>query len=155
MLTSGVGRSFVSAITQTPASGPFVLRTTPPISSASTVIVGCCRALMVVSERAKTPTAATVRRIITTPFLPSAFCLLPSALPSAFCLLPFAFCFAFCLLPSAFCLLPFAFCLLPSAFCLLPCSALPRVSTGLSLRSASGKLLLILLLGQERNIRPA
>src|SRR5206468_11539550 len=31
-----VGRSVVSAITHTPASGPFVLVTTPPISSLST-----------------------------------------------------------------------------------------------------------------------
>src|SRR6266478_1459391 len=35
ILTNLVGRSVVSAITQTPASGPFVLVTTPPISSLS------------------------------------------------------------------------------------------------------------------------
>jgi hypothetical protein len=35
ILRSGVGSSVVSAITQTPASGPFGPVTTPPMSSAS------------------------------------------------------------------------------------------------------------------------
>ena len=34
-MVNRVGRSVVSAITQTPASGPFALVTTPPISSLS------------------------------------------------------------------------------------------------------------------------
>src|SRR5262245_34773375 len=37
-----VGRSLVSAITHTPASGPFDPVTTPPMSVAPTVTVGCC-----------------------------------------------------------------------------------------------------------------
>ena len=43
ILMSRVGKSVVSATTQTPASGPFDLVTTPPMSSASiaTVVVPC------------------------------------------------------------------------------------------------------------------
>src|SRR6185312_15052050 len=37
-----VGRSPVSAITQTPASGPFDPVTTPPISVAPMLTAGCC-----------------------------------------------------------------------------------------------------------------
>src|SRR5215813_6920838 len=43
-----VGRSVVSAITHTPASGPFGPRTTPPISVAPTLTVaGCCATTVV------------------------------------------------------------------------------------------------------------
>src|SRR5262249_32631790 len=46
ILTNFVGRSLVSAITQTPASGPFALVTTPAISSGSIAIepLGVCPA---------------------------------------------------------------------------------------------------------------
>src|ERR1700693_3206659 len=37
-----VGRSLVSAITQTPASGPFELRTTPPRSVSPMLTAGVC-----------------------------------------------------------------------------------------------------------------
>src|SRR5438876_6777225 len=36
-----VGRSIVSAMTQTPASGPFELETTPPISPGSRATADC------------------------------------------------------------------------------------------------------------------
>ena len=44
ILANFVGSSVVSAITHTPASGPFALVTTPPMSSGSiaTVALGCC-----------------------------------------------------------------------------------------------------------------
>src|ERR1700675_4160414 len=44
MRTYLVGKSLVSAITQTPASGPFAPVTTPPISSALTWAAGCALA---------------------------------------------------------------------------------------------------------------
>src|SRR6267378_8046378 len=40
-LANFVGRSVVSAITQTPASGPLVLLTTPPRSFAPTLLAPC------------------------------------------------------------------------------------------------------------------
>src|SRR6516165_7254190 len=40
-----VGRLVVSAITHTPASGPFGPETTPPISLAPTLTVACCAAI--------------------------------------------------------------------------------------------------------------
>src|SRR5262245_50922334 len=48
-----VGRSVVSAITQTPASGPFVLVTTPPISSLSMrgALPPCAVALVIDTAR--------------------------------------------------------------------------------------------------------
>src|SRR5262245_53567211 len=58
-----VGRSDVSAISQTPASGPAVLVTTPPISSASTATraaagrAACCARRAI--EPAKTDVAVT------------------------------------------------------------------------------------------------
>src|SRR5687767_1134985 len=60
ILANFVGRSVVSAITHTPASGPFVLVTTPPMSSGSraTVAAGRCRALTQVNEVARTTAAA-------------------------------------------------------------------------------------------------
>src|SRR5262245_61961844 len=46
-----VGRSLVSAITHTPASGPLVPVTTPPMSLAPTVTVGCCALAGVAATR--------------------------------------------------------------------------------------------------------
>src|SRR5690242_1752137 len=57
-----VGRSVVSAITHTPASGPFAPVTTPPMSSLSIATAVCapsCAGAAVSS--AATPIAATVR----------------------------------------------------------------------------------------------
>src|SRR5207247_6791822 len=64
ILTNLVGRSLVSAITHTPASGPFGPVTTPPMSSGSmrTASPLCCPAFIVcdaVSNNAK-PTAITL-----------------------------------------------------------------------------------------------
>jgi hypothetical protein len=55
-----VGRSVVSAITHTPASGPFELVTTPPMSSESIATVApflCCASTQV-SEAASRPATA-------------------------------------------------------------------------------------------------
>src|SRR6266705_4204387 len=56
ILANFVGRSLVSAITHTPASGPFELVTTPPMSSASIATAApllCC-ASTPVKEAART-----------------------------------------------------------------------------------------------------
>src|SRR6187551_564183 len=62
-----VGRSEVSAITQTPASAPVALVTTPPMSSLSTATrTGCCaRSAMdpVKSTAARTTTVMAKTRI--------------------------------------------------------------------------------------------
>src|SRR6516165_1239998 len=60
-----VGRSVVSAITQTPASGPLGPRTTPPRSLAPTwIAASCCAALRVgaLAKSAGIETAATPKR---------------------------------------------------------------------------------------------
>src|SRR6516162_9394634 len=57
-----VGRSMVSAITQTPASGPFVPVTTPPMSSSSTATaVWALKRAGAAASKAARPIAATVK----------------------------------------------------------------------------------------------
>jgi hypothetical protein len=60
-----VGSSFVSAITHTPASGPFELVTTPEITSASTAAGRGCAAPLGLGR-------ASVRTIATTAIAPNA-----------------------------------------------------------------------------------
>src|ERR1041385_6098344 len=59
ILAKRVGRSVVSAMTQAPASGPFELETTPPISSGSraTAAVADCPALVTIGASVQTKAA--------------------------------------------------------------------------------------------------
>ena len=60
ILANFVGRSVVSAMTQTPASGPLALETTPP-RSFSPIAGACARAEMIV-EAINAATAAADRQ---------------------------------------------------------------------------------------------
>src|SRR5215471_1620221 len=59
ILAKRVGRSIVSAMTQTPASGPFALETMPPMSSASTATAAAedCPAVVGIEANVQSRTA--------------------------------------------------------------------------------------------------
>src|SRR6516225_172043 len=75
MRANFVGRSFVSAMTQTPASGPFVLVTTPAMSLASMAIASevCAETGCVIVRAAPRATANTTAASAAVILIPAPF----------------------------------------------------------------------------------